>query len=432
MSFDAARSSSPAQADATYRTVGWRLIPLLMLGYLSAYIDRSNVGFAKLQFSVDLQLSDTLYGVGAGLFYLGYCLFEVPSNLLLARIGARRTFLRIMLLWSLCSIAMAFIGSATQFYVLRFLLGAAEAGFFPGVLFYIAHWAPASRRARFTAIFMSAMALAGVIGGPLAGFIMGSLDGWLGWKGWQWLFVVEGSPGCLLALATYYFLADKPADAPWLTESQKALIARDLAAEDLSVRRPKLSSLAEALRDKRLYVLSVMSVALISGIGGISLWLPTILRTSGVSDVTHIGLLSAIPYIFAVLVQQLVARSSDRRQERRLHAALPATIAAAGWMTLPLVQHDAWLALATLTVIAAGSFGATGPFWSLPAQYLSGTAAAGGIAVVTTLGGISGFVSPMIAGWASASTGSLSLGELYYGVLMAAGAAAIFRSARRR
>lgn len=421
---------TPAQIDATYRLIGWRLIPLLMLGYVSAYIDRSNIGFAKLQFLADLRLTETMYGVGAGLFYLGYCLFEVPSNLMLAKIGARRTFLRIMVLWSLCSIALAFITDATHFYVLRFLLGAAEAGFFPGVLFFLSQWAPASRRARFTALFMAAMALSGIIGGPLAGLIMHSLDGLAGLKGWQWLFVVEGSPGCVLGLLSYWLLADRPADAKWLSETQKRWIAEDLAAESSARGVTRQHSLRGALRDPRLYVLAMMSIALISGIGGISLWLPTIVRDSGVTDIFHIGLLSALPYIVAVIVQQWVARSSDRRQERRWHAALPAAVAALGWFLLPIVQDVTWLALGVLTLMTAGSFGATGPFWSLPATYLSGTAAAGGIAIVTTFGGISGFFSPILVGWTATATGSLASGQIYYGTLMALGAAVLIYGTR--
>jgi MFS family permease len=421
---------TPASLDATYRRIGWRLIPLLMLGYVSAYIDRSNIGFAKLQFLADLRLTETMYGIGAGLFYLGYCLFEVPSNLMLAKIGARATFLRIMVLWSLCSASLAFIHDATHFYVLRFLLGAAEAGFFPGVLFYLSQWAPASRRARFTALFMSAMALSGIVGGPLAGLIMHSMDGAAGLKGWQWLFLIEGAPGCLLGLLSYWLLADKPADARWLSDEQKLWVAEDLAREASGRGVQRQHNLVDALKDRRLYVLAMMSVALISGIGGISLWLPTVVRSSGVTDILQIGLLSAVPYIIAVVVQQLVARSSDRHQERRWHAAIPAAVAAIGWFLLPVVQDMTWLALAVLTLMTAGSFGATGPFWSLPASYLSGTAAAGGIAIVTTFGGISGFISPIVVGWATTATGSLAAGQIYYGSLMALGAAVLLYGTR--
>lgn len=421
---------TPAQLDATYRLIGWRLIPLLMLGYVSAYVDRSNIGFAKLQFLADLQLTETMYGIGAGLFYLGYCLFEVPSNLMLAKIGARATFLRIMVLWSLCSAALAFITDATHFYVLRFFLGAAEAGFFPGVLFYLSQWAPASRRARFTALFMSAMALSGIIGGPLAGLIMHSMDGTAGLKGWQWLFLIEGSPGILLGALSYYLLADRPRDAAWLSDEQKRWVAEDLAREASARGVHRQQNFIDALKDRRLYILAMMSVALISGIGGISLWLPSIVRSSGVTNILHIGLLSALPYVVAVVVQQLVARSSDRHQERRWHAAIPAGIAALGWFLLPLVQDMTWLALGVLTLMTAGSFGATGPFWSLPASYLSGTAAAGGIAIVTTFGGISGFVSPIIVGWANTTTGSLAAGQIYYGILMTLGATVLIYGTR--
>jgi len=421
---------TPENVDATYQLIAWRLIPLLMLGYVSAYVDRSNIGFAKLQFLADLRLTETMYGIGAGLFYLGYCLFEVPSNLVLAKIGARATFLRIMVLWSLCSAALAFIHDATHFYVLRFLLGAAEAGFFPGVLFFLSQWAPASRRARFTAVFMSAMALSGIIGGPLAGWIMHSLDGAAGLKGWQWLFLVEGAPGIVLGLLSYWLLADKPADAKWLSDDQKRWIAEDLARDASGRDVQRHHDFIGALKDRRLYVLAMMSIALISGIGGISLWLPSIVRSSGVTDILHIGLLSAVPYVVAVVTQQLVARSSDRRQERRWHAAIPAAVAAVGWFLLPFVEDMTWVALGMLTLMTAGSFGATGPFWSLPASYLSGTAAAGGIAIVTTFGGISGFISPIVVGWATTATGSLAAGQIYYGSLMALGAVVLLYGTR--
>lgn len=423
---------TPAEIDATYRQIGWRLIPLLMLGYISAYIDRSNIGFAKLQFLADLKLTETMYGVGAGLFYLGYCLFEVPSNLMLAKIGARKTFLRIMVLWSLCSAAMAFISTASHFFVLRFLLGAAEAGFFPGVLFFLSQWAPASRRARFTALFMSAMALSGIIGGPLAGVIMHSLDGAAGLKGWQWLFIAEGLPGCVLGVLSYALLSDSPSDAKWLSAQQKERVAHDLATEAAAKSGPRHHTLSAALKDRRLYVLGMMSVALISGIGGISLWLPTIVRGSGITNVLHIGLLSALPYIVAVIVQQWVARRSDRMQERRWHAAIPALVAALGWFLLPLVQEHTWLALGMLTLMTAGSFGATGPFWTLPSTYLAGTAAAGGIAIVTTFGGIAAFLSPIAVGWAATATGSLASGQMYYGTLMLLGASVLVYGTRSR
>jgi MFS family permease len=312
------------------------------------------------------------------------------------------------------------------------LLGAAEAGFFPGVLFYLSQWAPASRRARFTALFMSAMALSGIIGGPLAGLIMHSMDGFAGLKGWQWLFIVEGAPACVLGLVCYALLADRPADAHWLSAQDKRIIETELQQEGGSKGVHRHSSFSAALRDKRLYALAAMSSALISGIGAVALWLPTIMRNAGMTDVLQIGTLAAVPYIFAVIVQQLVARSSDRRGERRWHAAIPAAIAALAWFGLPLVQDQRWLSLGLLTVIASGSFGATGPFWSLPASYLTGAAAAGGIAIVTTCGGIFGFLSPILVGWAATATGSLASGYIYYGVLMALGASILIYGTRVR
>ena len=408
--------------QATYRKIGWHLIPLLILCYISAYIDRSNIGFAKLQFMGDLGMSEAAFGLGAGLFYLGYSLFEIPSNLMLAKIGARRTMMRILLLWSLVSAATAFITTEMHYYVLRLVLGAAEAGFFPGVLFYLSQWAPASQRARFTALFMSAMPLSGIVGGPISGGIMRGMDGYQGMAGWQWLFMVEGLPGCLLAVVVYYYLKDKPSDAKWLTTEEKAAVMAELAAENAVKRDSTPGSFAEALRDKRIYMLAGMAVGLISGIGGIALWLPSIIRRTGIADPFHIGLLSALPFIAAVIVQQWVARRSDRRQERRKHAAVCALVGALGWMLLPLAQGQPVASLALMTLTAAGTFGATGPFWALPASYLRGTAAAGGIALITTFGSIAGFISPIIVGWAATRTGTLSFGQLYYAALMIIGA----------
>lgn len=410
-------------ADITYRKVAWKLIPFLIICYISAFVDRSNIAVAKLQFTADLGMSEAAYGLGGGLFYLGYCLFEVPSNLWLQKVGARRTLMRIMILWSLCSASFAFVTEAWQFYALRFLLGAAEAGFFPGVLLYLTFWAPAARRARFTALFMSAMALAGVITGPISGAIMAGLDGVGGFQGWQWLFLVEGLPGVLLAVITYFYLADRPSEALWLSDDEKAMIHADLEADAAAKPAPAHGgSFWPVFADPRFYVLALMAAALISTIGGLALWLPTVIKRSGVTDIWMVGLLSATPYVAAVVVQQLVARSSDRSGERRFHAGIPALIGAAGWLLLPQVSESPVLSLVVLAITAAGTFGATGPFWTLPAAILSGRATAGGIAAVTTVGGISGFISPIIVGWAADKTGSLAAGQYYYGLFMLAGA----------
>lgn len=412
-------------ADSVYKRVAWRLIPFLMICYFCAHIDRSNIGIAKLQFTADVGLSEAAYGFGAGIFYLGYILFEVPSNLLLARIGARITISRILVFWSLTSAAFAFVTEPWQFFTLRVLLGIAEAGFFPGVIYYLSQWAPGARRARFTALFMSAMAMTGVVVGPLSGWIMQTFDGVHGLAGWQWLFIIEGLPGVLLGVVAYFYLTDSPSQAHWLDDSQKKVILGDLADEA----RMKAAAAAGAvhtsflslLKDPRFYCLAVMAAAQMSTLAGVALWTPTILREAGVKTVSMIGLLTAVPYVFSVVVQQLVARSSDHFQERRWHTAIPSLISAAGWLLLPLFKDSPSLSIALLVLAAAGGFAATGPFWTLPWSYLSKTSGAGGIAALSTAGGIGPFLAPIIVGWAATETGSLDAGKYFYGGILLVG-----------
>ncbi|NBB53123.1 MFS transporter [Rhizobium sp. CRIBSB] len=413
--------SPAAELDETYRIVSRRLIPFLIVCYIFAYIDRSNIGIAKLGFMEQLGFSEAIYGLAGGLFYLGYSLFEVPSNLMMKRIGARLTIARIMFLWSLFSAATALMLVPWHFYTLRFLLGVAEAGFFPGVLLYLSYWAPAARRASMTAQFMSAMALAGIIANPIGGLIMSNMEGFAGLAGWQWLFIVEGLPGCALAIMAFFYLTDRPAEAKWLTARQKALLEEDLSREAVVDGAQKHVRIIDAVRDPRLYSLAVMSMAMISGLAGLSLWVPSIIRRAGIDDVLIVGLISALPYVFGVIAQQLIARSSDRRQERRWHAACAGLFGAAAWLCLPLVQDNLVLSVVAACCIGIGMFGATGPFWSLPATYLKGTAAAGGIAIITTCGAVAGFFSPIVVGRLTDYSGTLSMGQVYFGSLLALG-----------
>lgn len=411
-----------SEVDATFRKVAWRIIPILMLAYVLAFIDRGNVGFAKLQFMGDLHFSEATFGLGGGLFYLGYSLFEIPSNLWLARVGARTTLLRIMICWGLCSAALAWMTAPSHYYVMRFLLGAAEAGLFPGVLFYLTTWIPPSRRGQFTALFMSAIGISGIISGPLSGAILGATDGLLGFRGWQWLFLIEGIPSAITGVIAYFVLADSPEKAKWLSPRQVEIITAELQSERGTSQDQRHQRFGAALRDYRLYVLSSMSIGLIAGGAGIPLWLPTIIRGSGIHDSFTIGLLSAIPYIVAAVVQQFVARSSDRMQERRWHAAIPTLVCALGWVLLAQVTNQPWLAMLLLTIMTAGYLGATGPYWTMPGLYLSGSAAAGGIALITTCGGVGAFFAPTLVGWMTTVTGSLTYGLYSYGAMMALGA----------
>ena len=411
-----------AQADAAYRKIYLRIIPFLMLCYLIAFVDRSNIGFAKLQFVKDLGFTETVYGFGAGIFYLGYILLEVPSNLILEKIGVRKTMLRIMVVWGICGALTAFITAAWHLYILRFLLGAAEAGFFPGVLFYLTLWTPAKRRARLTAMFMASIGVSGIIGGPLSGAVMTHLAGVWGLAGWQWLFIAEGLPAILLGIIAFFYLNDTPRDAVWLTDAEKAIVLSDLEAEKAAESGHSHHSFTAALGAPKFYVLVGLALALIAGTGGIFFWLPTIIRNTGMQSVWDIGLLSAIPFVIGVVVQFLVARHSDQTMERRWHACVPAIVAGIGWVLMPYVAQSPALSVAALTLATAGTLGAMGPFWTMPSSFLTGPARAGGIALITTLGGIGSFFSPWIVGWMATVTGSLAVGQFYYGALMFIGA----------
>ncbi|NOW48059.1 MFS family permease [Novosphingobium sp. SG751A] len=421
MSAQFTMTADPGEGDRIFRKVSLRLAPLLMVCYLLNYIDRSNIGFAKLAFTRDLGMSEAAYGLGAGLFYIGYSLCEIPSNMLLRRIGARLTLLRIMIGWGLCATLFAFMQTAAHYYILRILLGIAEAGFFPGVLLFISYWIPGPRRARFTAMFMSAMALSGVIGGPISGLILTHMDGIGGLKGWQWMFIIEGLPSALMGVVTYFMLADRPADAKWLSAHEKAVWQAEFARKDARSSAMQHASFGAALKDLRFWSMAAMAISLFAGAAGVQLWLPTILRGAGISSIGMIGLISAGPFALAVVVQQWVARRSDRFGERRWHAALPCLISTLGWLALILVDHNWVLSVVALTIVVAGIMGGTGPFWAMPSRYLTGSAAAGGLALIAMSGGLGSFISPTIVGWLTTMLGSLKFGFLYYAALMALG-----------
>jgi MFS family permease len=326
-----------------------------------------------------------------------------------------------MLLWGLFSTAMAFMQTSTHFYVMRFLLGAAEAGMFPGMLLYLTYWVPLNRRARFNALFTASIPLAGMIGGPLSGAVMRSFDGVAGMKGWQWMFIIEGAPACLLGLFAYFYLQNGPAGCNWLSPRQKQIISEDLAQQGARSEPGETSALA-ALTNPRLYWLAGMGVAVLVSTGGVFFWLPTIIRKSGIVNVLTIGLLSVIPFLIALVVQFMNARHSDRTGERRWHVAIPALLAALGWAALPSVQASTSLSMLMLTLATAGTLGLTGPFWTLPSSFLSGRAAAAGIALLSTFAGMGSVFSPMLVGWLSSTTGSLAMGQYYFASLMLFGA----------
>ena len=416
--------------DEIYRRIAWRILPLLMMCYVLAYIDRTNIGIAKLDFTRTLGFSETVYGVGASVFYLGYILFEIPSNLYLARVGMRRTLLRIMILWGVSCAAMALMTLPWHYYGLRILLGIGEAGLAPGVFLYITFWIPAVRRARFTALFMASVPLSGMIGGPLAGLIMHDLDGALGLAGWQWLFVAEGLPVIPLAIMVYRTLDDRPGDAAWLTDGERRQVIAELTLDETVSRGRTHASFAAALKTPRFYLLVGLGFGIMASMGGLFFWLPTMLRETGVESTRTIGFLSAIPFAIAVVAQYLVARRSDLRQERRWHTAIPAFVGALGWGLLPIASESTSMSLVALTLAAAGTVAATGVFWTLPAMALSGTAAAGGIALVTTLSGLGNFISPTLVGWLVDRTGDLKAGQYYFGTTLLIGALMVLAAVR--
>jgi len=401
-----------------------RLIPFLFLLYVVAYLDRINVGFAALQMKQDIGLSDRAYGLGAGIFFLGYFLLEIPSNLILERVGARLWIARIMVSWGALSAATMLVRGPASFHVLRFLLGAAEAGFFPGVILYLTYWFPAAERARAVARFMTATAIAGVIGGPVSGALL-SLHGSAGLAGWQWLFLVEGVPAIVLGLVVLVALPDRPADAAWLTPEQRIRLAALVDREARERAEVHGESLRAALANGRLWLLALLYFVLVVGLYGLSLWLPEIVKSLAGWSNFAVGLATVVPYLVAAIAMVLIGADSDRRAERRWHVALPAFAGALGLMLASQARAPA-LALAAFSLAAAGIFGAFGPFWAMPTAFLGGTAAAGGIALINSIGNLGGFVGSSLIGLVRDTTQSFAGGLLALATsLLAAGLLAL-------
>ena len=406
--------------QTTIKKVTWRLIPFLLLLYIVAWLDRVNVGFAALQMNQDLGFSSTVYGFGAGVFFAGYALFEIPSNLVLARVGARRWIARIMFTWGLISISMIFIHNSTTFYILRFLLGVAEAGFLPGIIYYLGNWYPAAQRARAVGWFMAAIPLSIVIGGPMAGLLL-ELNGLLGLTGWQWLFLLEGIPAVLLSFVTLVYLTDHPEQAKWLHREQKEWLSNIIRSEQTLAREQHQVGLTQALLHPTVWQLALIMFTCQTGSYGLSLWIPQILKElSGLSDFLT-GMITAIPYLAAAIGMVLIGAHSDRTGERFLHIAIPSMIAVIGF-SLSAVLTSPIPGLIALTVAAVGDLGSRGPFWALPGRFLSGSAAAGGIALINTVGSVGGFVGPYAMGLVRDMTGGYTGGLLFLAALLFIGA----------
>jgi D-galactonate transporter len=395
--------------SSTYAKATWRLLPFLFLCYLCAYLDRINVAFAKLQMLQDLGFSDAVYGVGASVFFVGYLIFEVPSNLILLRVGARRWIARIMVTWGLISAGMMFVTTPTSFYVMRFLLGVAEAGFIPAILLYLTYWFPASRRSKVTALFLTGIPMSGVVGGPLSGWLMTHLGGVHNIAGWQWLFLLEGIPTALLGVVAFFFLDDRVADARWLTDSQKQMIEANLKRETPA---HTMHSVKDGLINPKVLLLSAIYFFYTMGLYGVSFWMPTLIKASGVANPLDIGLLTAIPYAAAVVAMLVVSHSSDRSGERRWHLILPGLAGAAGLYLSVVFAHSTTIAMVALTIGTMGVMTTISQFWVLPPAILGGAAAAAGLALANSVGSISGVVSPSVIGFIQASTGSTGAGVL--------------------
>ena len=407
--------------NRTIRKVSLRLIPFLMLCYFIAYIDRVNVGFAAVTMNKDLGLAASVYGFGAGIFFLAYFLFEVPSNLLLERFGARRWIARIMFTWGIIAAVMAFIrpigrftglGNENTFYVLRFVLGVAEAGFFPGMIFYFTLWFPSAYRARVTGYFMTAIPLSTVIGAPVSGLLL-NLDGMGGLAGWQWLYIIEAAPAVILAFVTYFYLTDRPADASWLSAEEREWLVTRLTAEHREKRHVGNLKLLQTLLNPRVLALAVVYFGVVVAGYGVSFWLPQIVHAFGLS-LTMTGFVTAVPSVVGVIGMILFCRHSDRTQERRIHTAVALFLAGAGVLA-SAVLTDPWLKMLALSISALGANSAKPLVWTFPATCLSGGAAAAGIAAINSIGNLGGFVGPYAVGWAKDTFGSYLAGFVLIG-----------------
>ncbi|WP_298145716.1 MFS transporter [uncultured Acinetobacter sp.] len=403
--------------DRMYQKISWRLLPFLLLCYFFAYLDRINIGFAKLQMQQDLGFSDAIYGMAAGIFFLGYVIFEVPTNLYFNKVGARKTFMRIMVLWGITSMSMLFVTTPTMFYVLRFLLGVFEAGFAPGLIFYLTYWYSGARMARVMAIVMLAAPLGGMLGAPLSTQIMTHMHNIYHMAGWQWLFLLEGFPTVLLGIMAYFYLVDHPQDAKWLSQDEKKLLQEEIQHHQAQQTHKGFKSV---LKDPWIYFMALGYFSIISGIYAVGFWLPSLLKTSGIQSLTMIGWLVAIPYLLSAIMMNIFARRSDRYQERKWHSILP-TLFAGVCLSVSVISGNFILSFIAICFATGFMFVGYTIFWSIPSQYLSGTAAAGGIALINSIGLMGGFVSPNIMAFAQSSTHSLVAGWIAIAVLLGFG-----------
>ena len=402
--------TTTAAADAERRVfakIGWRLMPILILAYIFNYLDRNNVGFAGLTMNQAIGLTATQLGFGAGIFFVGYCFLEIPSNFVLYRVGARVWLSRIMISWGLASAATAFAVGPNSFYALRLLLGAAEAGFFPGVAFYLSTWFPAQYRTRMIAWFMVAIPVSSVIGGPISGWLLG-MDGIAGIAGWQWLFIIEGLPVVLIGISLLWLLADKPEDVPWLSDDERRIVRERLEAE----RRPReVRHFGVAIRDVRVIILSLVQFGFLVGSYAVGIFLPLMLREGKLTDI-EIGFVSSGCYVVAVIGMILWGRHVGRGGSKVNNLAASCALSACGFLGAILFSGNFWLSVAMMALAITGINGARAIFWTIPPRFLTGMAAAGGLAFINSIGTTGGFVGPYVMGWLTDETGSFNAGLL--------------------
>jgi MFS transporter, ACS family, tartrate transporter len=400
----------------TLAKITWRLIPFMFVLYIVAFLDRVNVGFAALQMNEDLGFSDTVYGIGAGIFFIGYFVFEIPSNLILEKIGARIRIARIMITWGIISSAMFLVGGKTSFYILRFLLGVAEAGFFTGMILYLTYWFPARERTRRLALIMTAIPISGVFGSPLSGALL-TLDGFARLEGWQIMFLAEGIPAVLLGIVVLYFLPNGSDEAGWLEPEERTWLRRALERENRIKSEHGEYTTRQALTKGKVWLLSAIYFGVVTSVYGVSLWLPLIIEDFSGFGTFAVGLLSAIPYLAGAVGMVIFARHSDATGEWRWHVAVAAFIATVG-LVLTGATASPVVEMTALTLTALGIYSTLATFWSLPTAFLSGTAAAAGIALINSVGNLGGFVGPYVVGFLSDSTGSFYAGLLLLAALI--------------
>jgi D-galactonate transporter len=396
----------PIGITKLFSKISWRILPFLMLCYVIAFLDRINIGYAQLQMKQTLTFSDATYGFGAGIFFIGYFLFEVPSNLLLERIGVRKTLLRIMFTWGIVSTAMAFVQTPMQFYIARFLLGVLEAGFFPGIILYLTYWYPSARRGQIIALFLAATAIASVIAGPLSGATMKYFNDIEGWHGWQWLFISQGLPATILGLVAYFYLQDKPEDAKWLSAEEKTTLRFQLDHDHKDVESASHAGFFEMVKDPKVYGLAFTYFLLLGATYTMVFWIPSLIKSWGVADLFHVGLIATLPQIAGIIGTILMGRHSDKTRERRWHYATCVAIAALGLSLTTFTQGNLLASIAGLTLAGVGVVSATPLFFTTITEYLSRASAAGGIALISSLGNLGPAAAPSVTGYITATTGS--------------------------